>query len=114
MNAPPGLARVAATHATNLPRPHPTRKCGVRNAECRVFNSACGIEGRTSNSALRIPHSALISFRTPHLIASTIPSGPPYSPSKPSVPTYAIPSSAGSTTGLTRASAAKSCANRSS
>src|SRR5439155_1179241 len=82
MTASPGLARVAATQETNFPRPHPTRNAerGSGNAE------------QASELSSSVPRSA---FRIPRFIISTISSGPPYNPSSPSVPTYALPSSTG-------------------
>src|SRR5436190_1602866 len=101
ITASPGFARVAATQETNFPLPHPTRNAerGSGNAE------------QASELSSSVPRSA---FRIPRFIISTISSGPPYSPSRPSVPTYALPSSTGSTTGLTVTSAATSRENCSS
>src|SRR2546426_282491 len=101
IRAAPGRARVAATQETNFPLPHPTRNAerGRPNAE------------HASELSISVPHFA---FRIPRLIASTISSGAPYSPSRPSVPTNTRPSSTGSTTGLTVTSAATSRENCSS
>ncbi len=91
MTASPGRARVAATQETNFPMPHPTRisDCGFRIADL------------TLEFPIRNPQSTIR-----NCISSMMLAGPPYSPSNPSVPTYALPSSAGSITGLTWPSAA--------
>src|SRR6266566_3174447 len=93
----------------------PNAECGMRNFREGSFAS----RRLPLHSAFPIPHSAFGKFRNPHSalrisIVSTISSGSPYNPSNPSVPTNTLPSSTGSTTGLTVTSAATSRANCSS